>query len=266
MQHLSGDHFYIFQSRWWQLNSILCNLHSTTLIWDPAYDPFELEAILIQAAKFESSSKYLLFTHGDYDHIAGGVNFEDYQLVGSTAFRDKSDKEQVIQQINNLDHEFYVERKKPVTFPVLDIPIVPANPTILKLGNLEVIFFRAAGHTPDGLFTLVPELGLWVAGDYLSDIEFPFVEDELKDYLATLETARRLLDDYAIKVMVPGHGNPAYSKDEILKRIDHSERYVNSLTQDTTPDWRTTWGSSPFHHFLDKMHLKNIAHVRSATL
>ena len=266
MKHLSGDHFYIFKSRWWQLNSILCNLHSTTLIWDPAYHPQELESISFQATQLAADSKYLLFTHGDYDHVVGGVHFEGYQRVGSTTFRDKPDKEQVIEQINNLDHEFYIERKQPVTFPVLDIPITPTNPTTVKLGNLEVLFFRAAGHTPDGLFTVVPELGLWVAGDYLSDIEFPFVEDRLMDYFETLETARKLLDDYTINVMVPGHGNPAYSKVEILKRIDHSEQYLKSLTQDNIPDWRTTWGHSPFHLFLDKMHFKNKTHVRSSTV
>jgi len=260
---LSFDHLYVFQSRWWQLNSVLCNHRFTTLIWDPAYDQIELDIISEQANKLESNSNYLIYTHGDYDHIPGGPDFKEFKQVGSVAFEERKDKNRVVEQIENLDHEFYVKRNAQVTFPTLDIKIATATPGILKLGNLEAHFYRAGGHTPDGLFTIIPELGLWVAGDYLSDIEFPFVEDKLEDYFETLAAARQIMKDYELKVMVPGHGNPAFTREEVLSRIDSSERYLNSLTLANIPDWKTSWGNSPFHLFLDKMHQKNIRHARS---
>lgn len=263
MLHLSFDHYSIFQSRWWQLNSVLCNYRLTTLIWDPAYDQLELDNLSEQANKLESDSRYIIYTHGDYDHIPGGPGFKGYMKVGSVGMEERKDKNRIVQQIANLDHEFYVKRKTPVSFPTLDIKIPTASPCLLKLGNLEAHFFRAGGHTPDGLFTVLPELGLWVAGDYLSDIEFPFVEDKLEDYYETLTTARQIIKDYELKIMVPGHGNPAFTRAEVMSRIDSSERYLNSLTQANIPDWKTSWGTSPFHFFLDKMHQKNIKHAGS---
>lgn len=259
-------HFQLFQSHWWQLNSILCHYNATTILWDPAYDQKELEEISDQASLLDATSKSLVFTHGDYDHIVGEATFKEYHRVGSTAFEAKTNKKQVLQQIEQLDHEFYVERSRVPEFPSLDIIITSENPTRMALGNLEVHFYRAAGHTEDGLFTVVPELGLWVAGDYLSDIEFPFVEDRVTNYYETLATARKILTEYTIQVMVPGHGKPAYSKTEIQTRIDQSEQYLNGLSQKNIPDWRVSWGPSPFTSFLDKMHQKNIRHVNSQNL
>lgn len=263
MLHLSFDHYSVFQSRWWQLNSVLCNHRLTTLIWDPAYDQIELDNLSEQASKFESDSRFIIYTHGDYDHIAGGPDFQGYKQVGSVGLEVRKDKNRVVQQIENLDHEFYIKRKAAVTFPTLDIKISTASPCQLRLGNLEACFYHAGGHTQDGLFTIIPELGLWVAGDYLSDIEFPFVEDKLEEYFVTLDTARQILQDHEVKVMVPGHGNPAFTREDVQARIDASERYLNSLTQANIPDWRTSWGPSPFHLFLDTMHQKNSKHAGS---
>ena len=63
--------------------------------------------------------------------------------------------------------------------------------------------------------------------------------------------------------MVPGHGTIAYTTKEILNRIDHSTRYLDSLVVPDIVDWRISWGYSPFESFLDKMHQKNIDYVRS---
>jgi len=267
MENILDNRIQIFQSHWWQLNSILCQENLTTLVWDPGYDQLELEMISKAAGKINSTGHYLIFTHGDFDHIAGETSFKGYNRIGSAAMDAKRNKAEVLLQIENLDHEFYIKRTIPPAFPVLDQKIFPANPSIHKLGNLEVHFYQAAGHTADGLFTIVPEIGLWVAGDYLSDIEFPFVEDQLDHYFDTLTIAREIIADYKIEVMVPGHGRPSYSSEDILSRINHSEDYLVSLTHpDPVPDWKTSWGHSPFFTLLDKMHQKNIDHARSQSL
>lgn len=267
MNSILNSEIQIFQSHWWQLNSIVCCKNSTSLIWDPAYDQQELNFIIKASSKLNSTHHFLLFTHGDYDHIVGESCFPGYLKVGSERMEEKKNKKEVLKQVEETDHEFYVVRDKPLLFPDLDLKISSDHPSIKTLGGLEVHFYPAGGHTSDGLFTIIPELGLWVAGDYLSDIEFPFVEDRIDNYYHTLSMARTILDKYQIDYMIPGHGHPAISKKEIDSRIQCSENYLISLTSDDpVPDWKDSWGYSPFHRFLDKMHSKNINHVRSQSL
>ncbi len=258
----------VYQSAFWQLNSVCLYHHTTSLVWDPAYTPSEMNAIWADANKNIYAEKSLIFTHGDFDHIVGYPPFEGFTMIGSDLMNSRKDKEAVCSQVQAIDQEFYINRDPSVQFPVLDCIIKPVEDGLpFKLGSLDILFYKSAGHTSDGIFTIVPEFGLWVAGDYLSDIEFPFVEGDLASYYETLDRCNKILINHSIAFMVPGHGSIADNTTEIKERIDRSLRYLDSLKKDgLIQDWRASWGPSPFGHFLDKMHLKNIAHVRAQNL
>ncbi|MEP7269166.1 MAG: MBL fold metallo-hydrolase [Saprospiraceae bacterium] len=263
MQILS-DNIYMFQSGLWQLNSIHAHYIDTSIIWDPAYLPMELQKIANKVINPIWPKRYLAFTHGDYDHIAGSPYFESFVTIGSQEMQARQNKSTVLKQIEGIDQEFYIERIYPLNFPDLEIcPLITNSPTVLHFGSIECHIFHAGGHTSDGLFYVLPQLGLWIAGDYLSDIEFPFVEDSIEEYLKTLNQAKHILENYDIEFMVPGHGRIACSKNEIYNRIESSHGYLEGLIKETVPDWRESWGSSPFEIFLDKMHRQNIGYVRS---
>lgn len=255
--------YQIFQSRFWQLNSIVYYENRTALCWDPAYTPMEIEQVGAALAHFRPTDQFILYTHGDYDHIAGDFLFNGALRVGSVKMENKPDKVEELQQIVSVDHEFYILRDKPLLFPTLDILISDSGPSRHRLGNVDVHFYPAPGHTPDGLFSIIPSQGLWISGDYLSDIEFPFVTD-LKAYTETLDTASHILEAYPIQTLVPGHGNAAFSSSGIRDRIERSKSYLKSLEgPDPVMPWQESWGLSPFSTFLDKMHEKNIQQVRS---
>lgn len=255
--------YQIFQSRFWQLNSIIYYENGTALCWDPAYTPLEIDEVRAAVDRFMPETLFILYTHGDYDHIAGDSRFKEALRVGSVRMAGKKDKDDELRQLIAVDHEFYIRRHIPLLFPNLDMLVSDNGPSRHKLGNVDVHFYPAPGHTTDGLFTIIPSQGLWIAGDYLSDIEFPFVTD-LKAYAETLETAYRIVEDYHVEVMVPGHGKAAFGKAEILDRIKRSENYLESLAgPGTVKAWQESWGISPFSTFLDKMHEKNIQQVRS---
>ena len=258
------DHIKVFQSAYWQLNSIVCNYLGTTIVWDPAYTDREINDIYLEARKTFSDEKYLIYTHGDFDHILGDAHFEGFQKLGSMNMAQKTNKAKVIEQINTTDDEYYLDRLHSIQFPILD-QVIEENISLM-LGSVETYFYKAGGHTSDGMFTIIPSIGLWVAGDYLSDIEFPFIEDNIDEYYKTLDTADRILNSFDIKFMVPGHGNPTNSTSQIKSRIDQSLRYLDSFTKPNIDDWRKSWGYSPFEKSLDKMHLKNIKHVRSQSI
>jgi glyoxylase-like metal-dependent hydrolase (beta-lactamase superfamily II) len=262
-----SDHITVFQSALWQLNSCFCHYLDTDLLWDPAYSDKEIDAIYSEVYRHHAKARYVIYTHGDYDHIAGDAQFPDFEKVGSGQMALRSGKEQILSQIHAIDHEFYIDRLHTLGYPSLDRVIQPSEPVHELLGNVATIFIEARGHTADGLITVIPELKLMVSGDYLSDIEFPFIEDSLEEYHKTLDRIVNMMDHYNIEFMVPGHGCIAFTASEIHDRIIRSKNYLESLmTAGDIPDWRKSWGNSPFGLYLDKAHQKNIAYVRSQNL
>jgi hypothetical protein len=91
------------------------------------------------------------------------------------------------------------------------------------------VFFDAKGHIKDGLITVFPELGICVAGDYLSNIEIPMVEYSFEDYLRTLQTFKKTVDDYAIRLLMTGHGDLAFAEKEIIQRIQTDIEYIEAM-------------------------------------
>ncbi|MNC44854.1 hypothetical protein D3C75_937780 [compost metagenome] len=87
----------------------------------------------------------------------------------------------------------------------------------------------APGHTHDGLFAVVESPGLFIAGDYLSDVEFPYIYDSSAAYEATLGKAGQIIAQHPVPLLIPGHGEAAESLLEIERRRDAGLDYIRSL-------------------------------------
>lgn len=94
-----------------------------------------------------------------------------------------------------------------------------------------------------------------LAGDYLSDVEFPFIED-YEAYLTTLQKMKTIISDKKIEVVVPGHGLTTNNRDEIQKRINASLLYLNNLS-DGSVDETKLQKLYPFYKGLQQMHELN---------
>jgi glyoxylase-like metal-dependent hydrolase (beta-lactamase superfamily II) len=99
--------------------------------------------------------------------------------------------------------------------------------TIPWSGPTAVVHVHGA-HAPHALAVEVPDLGLLVAGDLLSDIELPMPDDADDD----LVTYRAGLDALAAAVarcrlLIPGHGGVSTSP---MDRLDADRRYLDDLT------------------------------------
>lgn len=262
-----SDQITVFQSALWQLNSCLCHDGDTQVLWDPAYSDKEIDEIYSSLYRSNAKEHYLIYTHGDYDHIAGDAQFPQFQKIGSKHMALRPEKDQILSQIHQVDHEFYIDRLHTLQYPSLDMTVDLSKPVHKRLGNIDAIFLEARGHTADGMITVIPELKIIVAGDYLSDIEFPFIEDSLEEYYKTLDRLTDMMNTFDLEFMVPGHGNVALTRTEIEDRIYRSKNYLVSLMSgDDIPDWRKSWGESPFGLYLDKVHQKNIAYVRAQNI
>lgn len=248
----------VFESEIYKTTSTVIQTEDCIIVVDPTLLSFEVEEIRQFVFNIkENRPVYLIFTHSDWDHIVGAGAFPEAKVIASKAFTLKN-KAQIVEQVKEFDDQYYIERSTPVVYPNVDISITKDGEQ-LQIGQTTLTFYLAKGHTDDGIFTIINS-HIFIAGDYLSDIEFPFIYSSSSDYVKTLEKIDDILNKHHINMMIPGHGHVAYSKKEILKRKNDSLHYINSLKKaiNTNTDHEYLMNPYPFKRSLKKCHNENV--------
>ncbi|MBB5150266.1 MBL fold metallo-hydrolase [Ureibacillus thermosphaericus] len=230
MIQYQDNHLIVFESQLYKTTSTVIQTEDCMIVVDPCLLPYEVDEIREHVVSIKGNRPvYLIITHSDWDHIVGAGAFPEAIVIASEAFQLKNPNE-ILEQVKAFDDEYYIDRKTPLVYPSVDI-LVKSDGEQLKIGNTTLTFYEAKGHTDDGIFVIVEPLGIWIAGDYLSDIEFPFIYSSSTDYMKTLEKTEAILSNHRINVLVPGHGHVARSTEEIQIRKHDSFQYIKSLKQ-----------------------------------
>jgi len=263
------QHLTVFESALYRTTTTVVSTPKFNLLVDPNWLPGEIKTIKKHLDASGDKPLVLLFTHGDYDHILGYKAFKPHLVIASQAFIDSPDIEKRLQQIQTFDDEYYIKRDYPITYPVVDIP-VRKDAQELVLGDCHITFYQAPGHTPDGVFTIVEPYGYFIAGDYLSNVEFPFVNDSSQAYLNTLRKVDTILNQHRIERMIPGHGDLAHNTPEIQRRMLESVAYVEELRESIAGqksfDLKKWISRYDFPIGLTKCHLENEVLVKKEML
>ena len=191
--------------------------------------PQEVEDIAAHVREIRASRDlYLLFTHSDLDHVLGGGAFPDAITIASQTFVDNPNKERSVQAVRAWDSEYYVQRPYTASYPEINL-VAASEGQELILGETRLTFYAAPGHNPDGLFTVVEPHGILIAGDYLSDIEFPYIYQSSTAYEETLGKLDGILERHAVRVLVPGHGQIATDHGQMQDRQRRSFECIAAL-------------------------------------
>lgn len=252
----------IFKSALFQTNSTLFVSDKAILLVDPNWLPEEIKKIQeVISLYIEGRELYLLFTHSDYDHIIGANAFPEAIVIATEAFSKNPNKKKVLEEIYYFDESNYIKRNYPITYPMVDMK-VSKDKQKLFIGDMTLIFYLAPGHNADGMFVIVEEAKTWIAGDYLSDIEFPFIYHSSADYLDTLKKVDHILESHQIEELIPGHGNPTTSTKEIQKRKLEDQRYILELKSAARTahnfDLDALWKRYDFRRGMEAFHQKNV--------
>lgn len=219
----------IFQSELFKTNTAVICLEEIVLIVDPNLLPSEVFSIKEFVDSIRKDKEvWLLFTHSDWDHIIGYGAFEPDTVIASENFRTNVGKDQKVKEASDFDAEFYIQRPYELTFPQVQFS-VKEDDVKLKTGDSTLTFYLANGHTDDGLIAIVEPEGILIAGDYLSDLEFPFIYHQSEAYRQTLEKIPKLLEQHSVKYLLPGHGALAIGQQEILRRCNRDLTYIRTL-------------------------------------
>ncbi|MCY0863425.1 MAG: MBL fold metallo-hydrolase [Sulfobacillus sp.] len=218
------DHVYLFTSVMQQLNTVAIRTSHDLIVIDPGFFPDEIQAIRDWSlSQRPTSIRAVLLTHSDFDHVAGAPYFPTYDLLVSSRW-DRNNEALSLRALERFDTEFYLDRPWSPE-PMAPLTRYQALADGMTYGPLQV--FHIPGHTRDSISVVYQNL--YVVGDYLSALEFPFINSSSTDYLNSLTRMQHLIAEYAIDLVVSQHGPPARGPDEIARRFALAFTYIEEL-------------------------------------
>jgi glyoxylase-like metal-dependent hydrolase (beta-lactamase superfamily II) len=245
----------VVTSGFWQTNAVALRSGEEAVLIDSPYLPDELDALpsLLAGAGFEPDG--LLATHADFDHLLGRLAFPAMTLGLGESSVERLQREPGAAQrdLRDYDAEFYVLRPAPLALGQVQGLPVPGH---VELGDRELELHPAEGHTVDGMAVFDRSLGVLAVGDYISDVEIPWISESgsLAEYRATLARLAPLVE--AAATVVPGHGAP-HDRETALRLLDEDVDYLDALErgEQSLPAGRDTKSQR-------KIHEENAARVR----
>jgi hydroxyacylglutathione hydrolase len=235
----------VVTSAFWQTNAVALRVDEEAVLIDSPYLPDELDALpsLLAGAGFEPDG--LLATHADFDHLLGRLAFPGLTLglAESSVQRLHESPGQAQRELRQYDDEYYVVRPAPLGLGQVQALPVPGH---VELGDRELELHPAEGHTVDGMALFDRAQGLLIVGDYLSDVEIPWIHATLADYRATLARLGALVED--VTTVVPGHGAP-HDRETALRLLEEDADYLDALERGEArlPEGRDTKAQRGIH-------------------
>ena len=179
-------------------------------------------------------------THPDWDHVLWHAELGDVPRYGTARCADfmrdlRSDAGWKARVAEGLPPE--IAEDTPLDLFGL-ITGLPAGTAQVPWDGPTVRIIEHPAHAPGHAALLLEEARVLAAGDMLSDVLVPMLDDvhgtndPVEDYLVGL----RLLEDVAadVDVVVPGHGSVG-GADQVRARIEQDRAYVHDLRDGREP-------------------------------
>jgi glyoxylase-like metal-dependent hydrolase (beta-lactamase superfamily II) len=177
-------------------------------------------------------------THPDWDHVLWHAELGDaprYGTAGCASY--------LQDLLSSADWKARVAEGLPPEIAE-EVPLdlfglitgLPAGTTEIPWDGPRVRIIEHPAHAPGHAALLIEEHRVLVAGDMLSDVLVPMLDDTadpVDDYLVGL----RLLEEVAdvVDVIIPGHGSVG-GADQLRARIEQDRAYAQALRDGGVPD------------------------------
>ncbi|MGW6129942.1 MBL fold metallo-hydrolase [Cellulomonas sp. NPDC055163] len=216
---------------WTTLSTVVDGADGTCLVVDPAITPAEVDAL---ADALEASGRRVVAgfsTHPHWDHVLWSPRWPG---APRWATRTAVDALRRTRAADLAKADDAAPGHDPDVFGLLTA--LDTERTSVPWDGPEVRVLPHRAHCPGHAALVLPEAGVLLAGDMLSDLEIPLLDvdadDPVGDYVAALD----LLDDAAdgVRVLVPGHGHVG-DRAELARRLAADRAYLDALVHGRTP-------------------------------
>jgi glyoxylase-like metal-dependent hydrolase (beta-lactamase superfamily II) len=231
----------VHQSEILQNNTIVVQGRAGVLLIDPGITGDEMACLASDLRELGQPVVAGFSTHPDWDHVLWHAELGEAPRYGTArcaaSMRDRlSHADWKARAAEGLPPE--IAEETPLDLFGL-ITGLPAGTTQIPWDGPQVRIIEHPAHAPGHAALLIDERGVLAAGDMLSDVLIPMLDDfnstndPIEDYLAGL----RLLEGVAgdVDVLVPGHGSIG-GADQVRARIDQDRAYVHALRDGHAPD------------------------------
>jgi glyoxylase-like metal-dependent hydrolase (beta-lactamase superfamily II) len=231
----------VHQSELIQNNTVVVQGRTGVLLIDPGITGSEMACLADDLSELGQPVVAGFATHPDWDHVLWHTKLGEASRYGTARcaayMRDLlSDAGWKARVAEGLPEE--IAEETPLDLFGL-ITALPAETAQVPWDGPHVRIIEHQGHAPGHAALLIEERGVLVAGDMLSDVLVPMLDDfkstndPIEDYLAAL----RLFDGVAgdVDVVVPGHGSVG-GAGQIHARIKLDRAYVHALRDGHDPD------------------------------
>lgn len=204
----------------------------TCLMVDPAVTADEVGDLVATIRDRGWTPVAVWSTHAHWDHLLDGPGLTP--LPRWTAGPAATDPETLAAE-RDADPALARDGRTPAPIAASATPYPRREPGVLDWPGPPVHVLAHTAHARPHTALVLPEVGVMLAGDMLSDLEIPLLDltadDPVGDYLHALA----LLESVGAELVVPGHGHVA-GADEIRRRLDADRAYLSALVSGTDPD------------------------------
>jgi len=230
----------VHQSELLQNNTVVVQSRAGVLLIDPGITGDEMACLAKDLRELGQLVVAGFSTHPDWDHVLWHAELGEAPRYGTARcaalMRDLR---------SNADWKARVAEGLPPEI-AQDIPLdpfglitgLPAGTAQIPWDGPHVRIIEHPAHAPGHAALLIEDRRVLVAGDMLSDVFIPMLDDwnstndPIEEYLMGL----RLLEDVAgdVDVLIPGHGSIG-GADQVHARIEQDRAYVHALRDAQDP-------------------------------
>jgi glyoxylase-like metal-dependent hydrolase (beta-lactamase superfamily II) len=233
----------VHQSELIQNNAVVVHGRAGVLLVDPGLTDAEMTCL---ANDLTASGRHVaagFATHPDWDHVLWHTRLGEVPRYGTARCADflrelRSDPDWEARVAEGLPPEIAEEVPLDLFGRITGLPAGTAE---VPWDGPRVEIIEHPAHAPGHAALLIAERRVLVAGDMLSDVLIPMLDDPdvggttdpIADYLVGLGMLESRADD--VDVVVPGHGSVG-GAGQVQARIALDRAYVEALRDGRAPD------------------------------
>jgi glyoxylase-like metal-dependent hydrolase (beta-lactamase superfamily II) len=230
----------VHQSELLQNNAVAVQGRDGVLLVDPGITGDEMACLANDLRELGQPVVAGFATHPDWDHVLWHAELGEAPRYGTARcaalMRDLlSNADWKDRVAEGLPPE--IAEETPLDLYGL-ITGLPAGTSEIPWDGPRVRIIEHPAHAPGHAALLIEDRGVLAAGDMLSDVFIPMLDDfngtndPVEDYLVGLQLLEEVADD--VDVLIPGHGSVG-GADQVRARIEQDRAYVLALREGHTP-------------------------------